>query len=97
MFPWWCPITLIFQISCILMLMYALNGAFTSTRLCGLVSMGKDFADGYGHGHWLGGMWQLLIQGGHRAIVSVLVPQLRSAFAKITGILCSQCGKWPEQ
>lgn len=58
--------------------------------------MGKDFADGYGHGHWLGGMWQLLLQGGHRAIVSVLAHQLRSAFAKITGILCSQCGKWPE-
>ena len=58
---------------------------------------GKDFADGYGHGHWLGGMWQLLLQGGHRALVSVLVHQLRSAFAKITGVLCSACGKRPEQ
>ena len=58
---------------------------------------GKTLLMGNGHGHWLGGMWQLLLQGGHRAVVSVLVHQLRSAFAKTTGILCSQCGKWPER
>lgn len=89
MFPWWCPITLIFQISFILVLMYALNIALTATRLSGLVSMRKDFADGCGHGHLLGGMWQLLLQGGHRAIVSVLVHQLRSALQSLQGPL--QC------
>ena len=90
---WWCHITLTFHISRSLVLMYTSDVALTSTRLYGLVSVGKDFTYECVQGHWLGGVWQLLLHGGRSGIVSVLVHHLRSACAKITGVLSSHCGK----
>ena len=55
MFPWWCPITLIFQISFILVLMYALNVALTATRLWTGFNVGKTLLMGTGMGTgWVG-------------------------------------------